>query len=346
MSQSQDHPVVTRIYSALQEAVDRPRPHLGASLIGHPCERYLWLSFRWAIAPKFSGRTRRLFRRGHNEESHVIKDLRDIGIKVFDKDPSTGAQFSISHGHFGGSLDGVIQSGAPHITDNIGYVLEIKTHSEKSFNDVQKNGVAKSKPQHWAQMQCYMHSSGITKALYFAVCKNDDRLYVEIIDHDLEEAKKLFFKAQRITAADRLPEPLSTDPTWYQCKMCDFHDFCHGSKIAQQINCRTCSQVTPKPDGTWHCQRWNDSIPDMDAQLSGCEDHVIHPDLVPWPMTPCDDGLSVKYTIKDETYLNGHEGWSSRKLFEHYNMVINPHPLVEAITKAFPDAQIVQKETE
>ena len=27
------------------------RPHLGASELGHECERYLWLSFRWARQP-------------------------------------------------------------------------------------------------------------------------------------------------------------------------------------------------------------------------------------------------------------------------------------------------------
>ena len=28
---------------------DEPRLHLGASSLGHPSERWVWLSFRWAV---------------------------------------------------------------------------------------------------------------------------------------------------------------------------------------------------------------------------------------------------------------------------------------------------------
>lgn len=44
-----------------------PRPHMGCSLLGHPCDRYLWLSFRWASQEQFSGRMLRLFRRGQEQ---------------------------------------------------------------------------------------------------------------------------------------------------------------------------------------------------------------------------------------------------------------------------------------
>jgi hypothetical protein len=50
---------------------DEPRLHLGGSMLGHPCDRWLWLSFRWAVREKFPGRIRRLFRRGNNEEDII-----------------------------------------------------------------------------------------------------------------------------------------------------------------------------------------------------------------------------------------------------------------------------------
>ena len=59
---------------------DEPRGHLGCSLLGHPCERWLWLSFRWAVKEKFQGRILRLFRRGNNEENIIISDLEAIGV--------------------------------------------------------------------------------------------------------------------------------------------------------------------------------------------------------------------------------------------------------------------------
>ena len=59
---------------------EKPRPHMGVSLLGHPCDRWLWLSFRWAIQEDFPGRILRLFRRGHHEENWIVQDLRAIGV--------------------------------------------------------------------------------------------------------------------------------------------------------------------------------------------------------------------------------------------------------------------------
>jgi hypothetical protein len=58
------------------------RLHLGASGLGHKCDRWIWLSFRWAIQEQFPGRILRLFRRGHNEEATIVADLEAIGIKI------------------------------------------------------------------------------------------------------------------------------------------------------------------------------------------------------------------------------------------------------------------------
>ena len=52
-----------------EEGQEAPRAHLGASLLGHPCDRYLWLMFRWAVIEKFDGRILRLFQRGQREEA-------------------------------------------------------------------------------------------------------------------------------------------------------------------------------------------------------------------------------------------------------------------------------------
>ena len=63
---------------------DGPRWHLGASIIGNPCSRYLWFIFRWALHEKFTGRMQRLFNRGHREEARFIEWLRGIGFEVWD----------------------------------------------------------------------------------------------------------------------------------------------------------------------------------------------------------------------------------------------------------------------
>ena len=58
------------------------RSHLGASEIGHDCNRYLWYKFRWFFYETFSGRMYRLFERGHLEEMRFVKWLGGIGCKV------------------------------------------------------------------------------------------------------------------------------------------------------------------------------------------------------------------------------------------------------------------------
>lgn len=296
-------------FDQIQQLIDQhhadqkepPRPHLGASMLGHHCDRWLWLSFRWAVVEKFPGRILRLFRRGHNEEAQIIRDLRAIGLDV--RNPSSG-QGRVDFGcHVSGSIDARIESGVPGAVKTP-HVAEFKTHSLKSFNDVKAKGVKESKPMHWAQMQLYMLGTELNRALYVAVCKDDDRIYTERVRLDLPAAQKLVERGHRITQSDRIPEPISTNPTWYECKMCAAHDFCHKSKTTEQVNCRTCAHATALPDSTWHCARWDDLIP-TEAQREGCESHVLHPDLVPWERRESVDEWQAVYVIKRLPLVNG-----------------------------------------
>jgi hypothetical protein len=202
-----------------------PRPHMGASMLGHPCDRWLWLSFRWAVVERFNGRMLRLFRRGQNEEAQIVRDLRAIGIDV----QSTGAQQNrVDFGcHVSGSIDGIAESGVP-FGDGKQHVLEFKTYNKKSFDKLEEDGVEKAKPMHYAQMQVYMLGTGIDRALYVAVCKDDDRIWTELVQFDKDFAQRLVERGKRIALSDRMPEPLSADPSWHQCKFCPAHGIvCH-----------------------------------------------------------------------------------------------------------------------
>jgi len=314
------------IDQAHERKAEEPRPHMGASQIGHPCRRYLWLSFRWAIKPHFPGRILRLFRRGHHEEKWIVSDLRLAGIVINDADPETGKQFFFKDGHFGGSMDGIIESGVPEAPHKR-HIFEAKTHSLKSFKDLKAKGVEASKPVHYAQMITYMEAFGIDRALYFSVCKDNDEIYTERVRANKTEAKKLMAKAQDIIASDRMPEPLSADPTWYECKFCDAHAFCHVSHTTKEVNCRTCAHATAKRDGAWHCARWDSEIPAVEFQRAGCDDHVVHPDLVPWQMDG-GDTVSAVYSHEGHTFRNGAGGLLSRDL-------LHPDANVSEIVKRF-----------
>ena len=78
----QQNTIQNLIDLAHENASEKPRGHLGCSILGHPCDRYIWLQFRYAVIEKFNGRMLRLFRRGHKEEESVVSDLRRIGIDI------------------------------------------------------------------------------------------------------------------------------------------------------------------------------------------------------------------------------------------------------------------------
>ena len=323
-----------------ESQTEPPRPHMGCSQLGHPCDRWLWLSFRWAVQPKFPGRILRLFRRGQMEEATIVSDLRAIGLDVRG---SGRQQTRVDFGaHVSGSIDAIIESGVPEAPKKR-HIAEFKTHSAKSFADMEKNGVEKSKPEHWVQMQLYMHGTKVDRALYLAVCKDDDRIYTERINYDQEAAEKAVERGRRLALSDRMPEPISTDPSWYQCKFCDAYKFCHETKTTKHVNCRTCAHSTAKDDSTWRCERHEaDGIP-VEFQRQACDSHVLHPDLVPWQRKDGLDEWTAVYVIEGRDVANG-EGdahvYTSREILANPKMCSLGDEYVEELRQQF-DARIV-----
>lgn len=284
------------------------RPHLGASLIGHHCNRYLWLTFRFAREASFPGRLLRLFDTGHREEDRIVSDLKAIGCEVYSVDPSTGKQFNYSTfgGHFGGSMDAAVK-GLPEAPDTW-HVAEFKTHNQKSFDDLTKNGVEKSKPQHFAQMQVYMGFTGMTRAVYIAVNKNTDEIYTERVRYDAKAFKALVDRAEKVIFSKTPPEKISNDPAWYQCRWCDFHAICHSTQ-APLPNCRTCAHASPAQDGKWTCER-HGTTPSTADQAKGCDAHRYIPAVLENFAEPIDGNQAdnwVKYRHKKtgKTFTNG-----------------------------------------
>ena len=132
-------------------------------------------------------------------------------------------------------------------------------------------------------------------------------------------------RGARIAPTERMPEPLSADPSWYVCKMCPAWAFCHQTHQIEPecVNCRTCAHVTPKADGTWECENAKGFLAGLlekDSSLSwfavqseqdqrdGCSWHVLHPDLVPWKLTGADEFDNAVYEIDGQRVINGGEG--------------------------------------
>jgi hypothetical protein len=253
---------------------DKFRTHLGASILGDECARKVWYSFRWATNKKFPGRMLRLFNRGHLEEARFIAMLLMIGCKVYQQN-ADGSQFKISRagGHFGGSGDGVVID-IPDLQPGQPCLIESKTHGEKSFVLLKKDGVRESKFDHYVQMQLYMGEMGLAVALYMAVNKNTDELHLELVYFNKEIFEQFIHLGDRLPFLKEAPPRISNSSGWYKCVICDHRRVCHGLGTAPEINCRTCKFVEPKEDGTWACRKHGNFL-SKEEQLAACNDYTV-----------------------------------------------------------------------
>jgi hypothetical protein len=323
------------------------RPHLGASLIGHACSRHLWLAFRWAKAQKFGGRLLRLFDTGRREESRVHEELRGIGCEVWADDGSSQFRFGMFGNHFGGSVDGVVQ-GLPEAPKKP-HILEVKTHNDKSFADLLKKGVREAKPMHFAQMQAYMGLSDLDRALYYAVNKNTDAVYIERVERDPTEVARVLSRAASVIEAAEPPPRISNDPAWFECKFCHFHSQCHGTE-APEVNCRTCAHSTPLTDGDarWSCAIERRDI-SFERQRVGCDGHRYIPILLERIGTQTDatagenGNATVHYATPDGgTFDNGPApAFSSKEIAAAADKGALSDGTVKALKAEFKSARVV-----
>lgn len=290
---------------------DGPRSHLGASLIGHPCNRYLWYVFRWVKHIKHDGRMYRLFNRGHREEERFVGWLRGIGFEVqeFDTDYKpddiirTGKhkgltikevsadylewaqkggvdlcrkQFRISgvNGHFGGSLDGLTVIPAVFVPTGERVLLEFKTSGtgSKKFGKMVENGMKFAKPQHYAQTCTYGRKYGIKYVLYMMINKDNDDLHIEIEELDWSYGAELERKAEYIINSPEAPKRLHESESHFDCKYCDMKGVCFNDHRLD-VNCRSCKYALPINEGKWGCTLWECEIP-TEGIKEGCENWI------------------------------------------------------------------------
>lgn len=250
------------------------RKHLGASVIGDECSRKLYYMFRWFKAVQKSPREYRLFNRGNLEELRFVDYLRGIGMQVWVKDDNN-RQFVISDigNHFGGSTDGV--SRLPDTYNILEPLLcEFKTKGTGSgFDKLKKNGIKVEAHQHFVQMSVYGFKLNIKYGLYMVANKNDDELYIEIVELDHRLALSSIGKAAEIINAKQIPTRISENAATIECRMCDFSGICHRNERAS-INCRSCKFSVPLDAAEWGCNL-NGRIEVINKQLIpvGCQQY-------------------------------------------------------------------------
>ena len=281
----------------------------------------------------------RLFKRGQDEEASVIKYLTMIGARV--QQQQKGVDFGF---HVSGSIDGIVTGLPGHKLDHV--LLEIKTHNKKSFNELEKKGVELAKPLHYTQMQCYLHGLKLTKALYFAVCKDDDRIHTEIVKYDQNAALSAIERGHRIASTQRMPEPIAGTSDYYICKMCDMRSFCWETQTTKNVNCRTCMHGTPTSNSTWVCARHEDFPIPYNWQVQGCDSHRLHYDLIPYPVEPHPHIDAQVLLIDGVPVCNGETDenvYSSKEILADPALCASNDPFVQELRMKL-DAKIIAPE--
>lgn len=254
-----------------------PRWHLGASIIGHECSRYLWYTFRWFRHEIKGARNGRLLNRGHREEARMQEFLREVGFKLRSDECFIPGELGMADrpiqeriedhdGHFGGSLDDMWE----HPDYGTG-LAEYKTSGTgaRKFGDLLERGVRLAKPVHWAQMCVYGFKRGLRYAVYLCANKNDDDLHVEFAELDHALGDLMIKRAGDIIWSQTPPERCSSTPAYWQCKFCIMRGPCWQQELPMR-NCRSCVNAKPGMHGEWHCGLYNQLIP-RDFVSKGCD---------------------------------------------------------------------------
>lgn len=245
-----------------------PRPHLGASIIGHPCKRKTAYTFYWTHTVKVPGRLERIFRLGDAIEDQIINALATVGITV------KGSQTRVvdSTGHAGGSTDGIIPD-HPDFEENI--LFEAKSANHNNFLEIKRKGVQDAKPTHYTQMNMYMGRLGLKFALYGLYNKNNSELHFEQVPFDEEDYKDAINTEHDILHMGHINEfvRISSNPSWYLCKDCDAKDICHGGE-APAKTCRTCERSEMHVEGKWWCS-FHEKQLTLKEQQDGCHHYGL-----------------------------------------------------------------------
>ena len=267
--------IADKIYEFYEKENEKPirLTRIGASIIGKPCLREIWLSWRAYDVEQFNGRMLRLFQTGQLQEDRIQQDLIKSGFAVWTHQDD-GEQFTYTDktGHFVAKLDGVIKGVIG--SEKTPHDLEIKTHSVKSFDKVVKYGVEKAKPVHFYQMQAGMLYSNLTRALYVALCKNDENYHIERIYPDNNVQKTIELRIKKLLESRTSPVGMSDNGTSQDCKYCGMRSVCVGEKSPIKT-CRSCDHVEVVcENGAWRCSLF-DKILNSTQQVAACENYEV-----------------------------------------------------------------------
>lgn len=222
---------------------------IGAAYAGIECLRQLACKYHRIKEDPFDSKyiTEAQLKRhadyGFDTENHIIEWLRIAGFEVLDRDKD-GKQYGYKSAfdgnqyHFAGELDGIIvKSPIPEIPDNTN--LECKKATREKFEKFQKNGVEKTSPEYFAQMQLGMAYTDRKNCLFVMVCLDSMEVYYELVPFNLEKAQALNDKCVKVIQSkdpDEMPK-LGYNADDFRCMFCPYRKSCWGIvDVKEKVN--------------------------------------------------------------------------------------------------------------
>jgi hypothetical protein len=218
--------LVNELIEAAEPARENYRQYLGASAIGSDCLRKV--QFDWLCDPKFPGRIRDIFERGHFFEDVTRQHLSAAGFKFA---PPERLKFVAVGGLFRGHADGIIIDG-PQQLPALRYpcIWEHKCLGAKGWRAIERDGLVGLYAVYAAQVAIYQAYLDVTNPALFSVVNADtaERLHF-LVPFDAQLAQTTSDRAVAIIEATRVGELLprvTENPEDWRCKMCSHRERC------------------------------------------------------------------------------------------------------------------------
>jgi len=208
------------------------RKYLGASIIGHQCERhvqYHLLAARGKVQRTDpEPRVLRIFDRGNTYEEKARQWLKQAGFRFGRKFNNKFVDFD---GQFAGHVDGVITGWKPSspCPITLPVLWENKCLGSKNWKKVADVKLKEYSSTYYIQTQIYMCYLQLDNCLFTAVNADSMELYHELVPYvALEAAFARDRVAAVIGASDNgtMVARMTKDPSFYICRWCNFSEDC------------------------------------------------------------------------------------------------------------------------
>lgn len=193
------------------------RGYIGCSVIGHPCDRYIWFE-KTQQASVVPWQLSRRFERGKWEEKRIKTLLKhEDGVKVIAEEVAVKDPKSPLKGRY----DFLIT------VDKTEVIVEVKTMSQSSWKRFLRQDLETYSPTYYAQVQSYLNLAVIEWCLFIAINKNTEEIEKRAIRREPHVLEGLRMKANRIASLQAKPLGLACGLTMPpECNGCVYRNKC------------------------------------------------------------------------------------------------------------------------